>query len=218
MINVVLTLEELKQAKACDAGLEFFEENFGEILIVANWTSFHSLYCSTSMDADFFEWAVSQGLLPETRVIDQKIEGFDLRDATLRYSYFNYANFKDCSFHDAALEYSALHDSIFSTCDFSGSMICKTVSDGCIFTDCNFRGADLGVADLRDSIFRNCDFKGANFYHANLNGVYFDEDCILVEAGFRGADLRFIAEAEKFTRNHKPFILSSTNTAFPVER
>lgn len=181
MINVVLTLDELQEADACEAGLEYFKENFGDTLVVGNWTEFHSLYCSTSDDADFFEWLVNQGLFPATRVIGSKLIGFDLESATLRNSSFFSSIFKDCSFSGAALECSRIHNTSFGGCNFRGSMLFNSFLDSCVFTECDLSRADFRRVNLRNSVFRRCNLKEASFCDASFEGAYFDEDCILTD-------------------------------------
>src|ERR1044072_6373927 len=90
MIHVKLTVQDLKNAGACDDGIEAFEETLPDG-IDTPWTWLHGLQAAILFGVNF-HWAVRAQLIPSLNLRGANLRGAHLTDANLEGAHLTDAH------------------------------------------------------------------------------------------------------------------------------
>ena len=134
-MTVVITYQQLVDAKACEEDLEAWREFFGgehDMVIDGGWTRDAQLLLLHTPLRRYIGWACDNGLIPMWSMSRADLHGADLQRSDLRWSDLRVADLQRSD-----LRWSDLHGA-------------------------DLRGADLRVADLRWSDLCGADLHGAD--------------------------------------------------------
>jgi len=162
MSKVTITYKQLKEAGACESGLEFFKQLSGgkrsvtydhNDLLINLWLRTHR--------PDLMNWAQRRGIVPLMR-----FSGCAVRDADLRYmsasdSQWYCTPFVDTNLRGANFDGASFDGSNFYRCQLAYALLRRATARGLFFdAACNLDESEWDGAYVRNTDFLSCSMKG----------------------------------------------------------
>jgi uncharacterized protein YjbI with pentapeptide repeats len=167
-VKITITLDQLKEKRACDTGIVEFRKEFGNS-VTLDWTLTTQLKIIQGPLRRWFGWAVHNGIIPMWSMEKANLEGLDLIGADLEG-----ADLEGANLYRANLQGANLYRANLQETDLQGA---------------NLQGANLYRADLYGANLQGAKLYGAYLEGANLYGAYL-EGANLYGANLKGADLQ----------------------------
>ena len=178
-IKITLSVAQLREADACEKGIEYFKKLFGEEAEII-WNPLNELLVRKDPELkNYLQWLIMHKLIPSFSFDGINLEGTDLKlinfesislcNANLSGTDLSHAYCADVNFRTANLSCANLYCAILRTTDLSYTNLYKT---------------NLQYADLRGANLNFADLFGVDLTEAILDGATFEDACYDKETKF----------------------------------
>lgn len=165
MQRIKITVADLESIEACEPGVAWFKNVFGNCLDT-DWDHKFQLKLLSLNKDQFVRWAVGRGIM-----FDYDFREADLCHIRLQGLRASWVDFSRAKLTSANMAVGFFNNSYFSLSDMRFIDAHNVSMRHCNFTGADLTGADLSYADLSGSDFTNADLTGVNLKGTNLNNA-----------------------------------------------
>ena len=175
-VKITLSVEQLREAGACNEGIECFKKLFGEETEII-WNPMNELLVRKDPELKkFFKWLLENKLISSFSFYGMQLNYAHLYNANLNDANLSDANLSDADLRNAYLSNTNLHHANLSNADLRNTNLHHAN-----LSDANLSNAYLSNTNLRNAYLSNTNLRNTNLRNTNLRNAIYNKYTIFPE-------------------------------------